>query len=197
MSAPTVILVHGIFDTGAIFHTMSGHLGAYGIQTIAPDFQPNDGSEDLRNLAETLAQHVAVHRTNNDPVFLVGFSMGGLICRYYMQRLQGHRYVDRWVTISTPHHGTLTAYAHRGKGAQQMRIGSSFLDDLNNDVEKLAEIPFLSLWTPFDLMILPAGSSRLSIGTHKKMFVLAHPLMNSSRRVIHHVKRFLVDAYSV
>ncbi len=39
--------------------------------------------------------------------------MGGVVSRYYLQRLGGLARVRRFVTISSPHHGTVTAYLRR------------------------------------------------------------------------------------
>jgi len=65
-----------------------------------------------------------------------------------------------------------------------MRPGSSFLRDLNRDVEMLDRISFTSVWTPFDLMIVPAASSRLPAGRSISVRTLAHPLLVRDRQVL-------------
>lgn len=189
---PAVLLVHGIFDRGSIFKGLSAYLESQGMEPMSPDFRPNDGSESLAVLAEQVKHYVdELHTRSGRPVYLVGFSMGGLICRYYMQDLNGVEKVDRWITISSPHHGTWTASLFWGKGVAQMRVGSSFLKKLNDEVLILNKVPTLSLWTPFDMMIVPADSSRLPIGENILVECIAHPLMHSNKTVFKHIGDFL------
>jgi triacylglycerol esterase/lipase EstA (alpha/beta hydrolase family) len=110
--------------------------------------------------------------------------MGGLVARYYVQRLGGIERVRRLITISSPHNGTCAAFLRRNGGARQMRPGSAFLCDLNRDVSVLDRIDFTSIWTPFDLMILPAHSSVLPAGRAIRVNVGAHPPMVRNQRVL-------------
>ena len=41
---------------------------------------------------------------------VVAHSAGGLVARYWIKRLDGHRYVRTLITLATPHHGTPMAY---------------------------------------------------------------------------------------
>jgi len=153
--------------------------------------RPNDGSVGLEVLAGQLQGWMEERLSPGAKVHLVGFSMGGLVSRYYLQRLEGAERVERFVTISAPHQGTWMAYLHRGAGAMQMRPSSAFLRDLNEDALWLERVRVTSLWTPLDLMILPARSSRL-VGAHEgRNWVLAHPLMVLQRRVLQAVERAL------
>ena len=185
------LLVHGIFDKGKIFEPLAEYLMQFGIESIYPDFTPNDGSESLDVMASQVSTHVETILQQECRLYLIGYSMGGLICRYYMQVLGGIDKVDRWVTISSPHHGTLTASIFWGKGVKQMRVGSTFLEKLNESIDSLKNVPLLSLWTPYDLMIVPAGSSRLPIGENIAVDCLAHPLMYTNKFVLKLIGDFL------
>lgn len=187
------LLVHGIFDKGKIFESLAEYLLQFGIESIYPDIKPNDGSESLDVLARQVSRHVEAIREQECRLYLVGYSMGGLICRYYMQALGGMHKIDRWVTISSPHHGTLTASIFWGKGVKQMRVGSTFLERLNKSVDSLKNVPLLSLWTPYDLMIVPAHSSRLPIGENIAVDCLAHPLMYTNKFVLKRIGDFLQE----
>jgi len=118
---------------------------------------------------------------------LVGFSMGGLVCRYYIQMLGGSSRVDRLVTISAPNHGTLLARLSDRAACKEMRPISEFLRKLNEDCSILGNLNVTSFWTPLDLVIIPAKSSRLPIGINKPIPVLAHPLMILQRRPLEEV----------
>jgi triacylglycerol lipase len=86
------------------------------------------------------------------------------------------------VTISAPHQGTIAAYFTNLAGAVQMRPQSDFLQDLAQDVQMLSQLEFTSIWTPWDLIILPAHSSQLPVGKDVSLPVLAHPLMVADGR---------------
>src|SRR5205085_9859257 len=106
-----------------------------------------------------------------------GFSMGGLVSRYYLQRLGGLARVRHFVTLSTPHQGTWLACLVSNPGCRQMRPGSAFLGDLASDAERLQGVAFTSFWTPLDLIILPPRSSEVPCARNVKMLVALHPLM--------------------
>jgi len=85
--------------------------------------------------------------------------------------------VERFVTISTPHRGTILARFSKRPACIQMRPGSEFLRDLNRDIAVLEQLKFGSVWTPLDLMILPARSSHVAVAEERILWALAHPLM--------------------
>jgi triacylglycerol lipase len=58
-----------------------------------------------------------------------------------------------------------------------MRPDSGLLRDLNQDVTMLKRINFTSMWTPFDIMIVPSNSSQLPVGKEVKVNVLLHRQM--------------------
>jgi triacylglycerol lipase len=184
-----VLLVHGIGDTSAVFARMAGWLEARGFRPLAVDLTPSDGTVGLDRLAQQVATFAGQHLADDETFDLVGFSMGGLVGRYYVQRLGGAERVDRLITISAPHRGTYTAYAMRNEGSRQMRPGSAFLADLNGDAAPLARVRVASIWTPLDLMIVPAGSSRH--GDQFRIPVVCHPWMLRSRRSFELVERLL------
>jgi triacylglycerol esterase/lipase EstA (alpha/beta hydrolase family) len=172
-----VLLVHGINDTGAVFNKMGLYLRQRGLSVYTVDLVPNNGAEVLDKLAQQVANYVAATFEPEQPLDLVGFSMGGIVSRYYLQRLGGIERVQRFITISSPHKGTVVAYGSWQPGCIQMRPNSDFLKDLNSDVQMLKQIDFTSIWTPYDLMILPATSSQLEIGKEVTVPVVLHPLM--------------------
>jgi triacylglycerol esterase/lipase EstA (alpha/beta hydrolase family) len=189
MAAPRplpVLLVHGIDDTGAIFEIMAPALKAAGraaIYTI--DLQPNNGDASLAELAMQVSRRVEAIRleTHADHVDLIGFSLGGMVSRYYVQCLGGDTRVRRLVTISSPHAGTIAAYFRWNAGAADMRPWSPFLKELDDSVEVLQRVETTSIWTPFDLMILPCWSSRLKYVKERVIPVLSHPMMVRDARV--------------
>ncbi|MGL5062004.1 MAG: esterase/lipase family protein [Microcoleus sp.] len=177
-----VVLVHGIWDTSTIFHKMSAHLTQRGWPVYSLNLTPNDGSLALDLLANQLAEFISETFEPQQSIDLVGYSMGGIVSRYYVQRLGGIDRVQRFITLSSPHRGTFTAYSLSLPGYLQMRPDSSLLRDLNQDVTALKRINFTSMWTPFDAIIVPANSSQLPVGRDIKLNVLLHRQMVTDDR---------------
>ena len=188
-----VILIHGIFDTTAIFQKMSAYLGEQGWEVHSFDLIPNYGFLGLDRLAEQIAEYADRTFGPDQPIDLVGFSMGGLVSRYYVQRLGGIDRVRRLITISSPHNGTWTAYFYVQPGTLQMRPNSKFLEDLNRDVAQLDRINFTSIWTPLDGMIVPPNSSKLPVGQEVIINVLLHAWMVQDPRCLRIVAQALSD----
>lgn len=177
-----VLLVHGIWDKETIFSRLSDYLQNQGWTVHTLNLKPNTGAAPLEVLAQQVADYVERTFNPNQIFDLVGFSMGGLVTRYYVQRLGGVERVQRYITISAPHHGTITAYCLPLPGVMQMRPGSDFLQDLNRDaVEILGRLQFTSIWTPYDLMIVPASSSQMPVGEEIVLAVPVHRWMVSAR----------------
>src|SRR5215510_14256682 len=176
-----VLLVHGFRDDAKKMQAMARALRRDGWTVLTPTLSPSGCQVGNEVLAQQLADFIEANVPSNRRCDLVGFSMGGIVCRYYLQRLGGISRVDRFVAISAPEHGTWWAStcpseSQRSPGAAQLRPDSPFLQDLNNDAQMLDQVRFTTTWTPFDLMILPATSSRMPVGSETKLWVPAHPL---------------------
>ena len=172
---------------------IASYLRDLGWQVLTIDLTPNTGDARLEILAKQVANLVTRNFAPHQPIDLVGYSMGGLVARYYLQRLGGIDRVRRFISISTPHRGTIAANFSTRVGCIQMRPNSEFLTDLGRDAHKLDQLKFTSLWTPFDLIILPPSSSKLGIGTELQIPALAHPLMLSDRRTFKAISDALVQ----
>jgi triacylglycerol lipase len=189
-----VLLVHGIDDTERVFRLMGPWLQEHGFEAHSLNLVPNDGKAGLDELANQLAVFIDSRFSKNKRFDIVAFSMGGLVSRYYLQRLGGVERVDRFISISTPHQGTWTAFLRANAGARQMRPGSEFLKDLANDVANLNRIRVTAIWTPLDLMIVPARSCEPGVGRSIRVNVAVHPLMLRDRRVLEAVRQVLTES---
>jgi triacylglycerol lipase len=185
--ANTLILVHGFMDTGRRMAWMSKRLRAMGWKVLVPSLQPSNGTESIGKLAEQLNLYIRENTMEDERIDLVAFSMGGLICRYYLQRLGGLTITDRFISIATPHNGTLAAYILPLVGVREMRPKSDFLDSLNADIEQLNQLIFVSYYSPYDLIILPPRSSVVQIAENSKVFALLHPWMIFDRTLLEEI----------
>lgn len=188
-----VLFIHGIGDTGAVFNTMASYLRQRGWLVHALDLFPNNGAVGLDQLAKQIDDYVATNFAPEQTLDLVGFSMGGIVSRYYVQRLGGIKCVQRFITISSPHYGTVVAYGSRLPGCVQMRSNSAFLKDLNSDFVMLKQLSFTSIWTPYDLMIVPANSSQIPLGREVILPVALHSWMLKDPRTLTAVAKALVQ----
>ncbi len=194
-----VVLVHGFMDTGNRFKMLQRRLEKQGVVCIAPQLRQRngrsgrDGSGGLDELAATLKEDIDRKFGKDAKISLIGFSMGGIVSRYYLQALGGAARCENFITISSPHNGTLAAWLYPSKGAEQMRPHSQFLTSLGESDEKLGTIPVTSYRTPLDLIILPAKSSVWNRAENLEYPVLAHPLMVYSDKVLSDIEHRLLD----
>ncbi len=172
---------------------MSGYLRQEGWSVYTLDLKPNNGTVCLDKLAIQVADYIDKTFTPQQSIDLVGLSMGGLVTRYYVQRLGGIKRIERFITISSPHNGTKLAYLSNLPGCVQMRPKSDFLQELNQDTHMLDSINFTSIWTDWDFVIIPARSSQMPVGREVKVPVFAHALMVRNSRSIQAVASALSE----
>ncbi|MDB6149332.1 MAG: Lipase, class 2 [Chthoniobacter sp.] len=185
-----VVLVHGIYSSSRDMARMARHLRASGREVFTPDLSPNCGRARIDELAQQLADYTST-RLAGRKFDLVGFSMGGLVSRYYVQRLGGAERVGHFVTLSAPHQGTVLAEVNRLPGVVQMRRTSEFLRDLERDSHRLAKVKFTSFYTPLDLVIVPARSSEMQQARNVSIWAWSHPSMILEKRCIRAVAAVL------
>jgi triacylglycerol lipase len=193
-----VLVLHGIWDSSARMAALAAGLTLRGVNGVhAIDLTPNDGRAPIRQLAEDVARaaDALARREGSARVDVVGFSMGALVARAYIQRAGGRGRVRRFVSIAGPHHGTLTAFAlpfARFAGALDMRPASALLRDLAGDADPFGAVEVHGIYTPYDLMIVPAKSSILPGMRSVRAFpVPLHRLLVRDARVFDHIAAIL------
>ncbi len=86
---------------------------------------------------------------------IVGHSLGGLIARYYVQRLGGDIRVRTLVTLGTPHSGTrVVPLADAHPIVRQMRPGSEVIEELRLPAPG-CRTHFVSFWSDLDHLMDP------------------------------------------
>lgn len=171
---PPVVLVHGIDGSSRDMARLARALRAAGRSVHAVDLEPSDGSARLEDLSAQLADFILAELPGTGRIDLVGYSMGGIVARHYLQERGGHERVRCFVTISSPHHGTLTAWLRRGEGACQMRLGSAFLQQLAAPESAANLPPTISFQTMTDLIIVPFTSSTLAGAENVRLIGWGH-----------------------
>ncbi|MHA6792796.1 esterase/lipase family protein [Pseudonocardia bannensis] len=156
-----ILLVHGIMDNRSVFTVFQRALRRRGFGLVhAVNYSVLTG--DLRTAAHELRTHVERLRelTGAEKVHIVGHSLGGMIARYYVQRMGGSAAVGTLVTLGSPHTGTTAAYLLPTPLARQLRPGSDVMDELAEPAPDCST-RFLVVWSRMDQMVLPQGNARL------------------------------------
>jgi triacylglycerol lipase len=164
-AATPVLLVHGIVDNRSIFVHLARVLRRRGHGIVqAVNYSPMTAlTGDIRSAARDLGQHVerlcAV--SGSDRVHVIGHSLGGLIARYYVQRLGGDARVDTLVTLGTPHRGSLIAHLLPPTLVpRQLQPGSDLLSELDEPAPG-CRTRFLAVWSRMDQLVIPQRNARL------------------------------------
>ena len=178
-----IVLVHGFGDSGRRFARLQRRLDAAGHHCHCPTLKPADARYGIADLAQKLAAYIDAQLPSSTHFAVVGFSMGCLIARTYLQQLGGAARAYAFFAISGPHHGSWLAYGYPGQGCREMRRGSAFLQQLAQSVDALTPLPLFAYRTPFDLMVLPSRSAHWPEAHNRVVPTLLHRGMVSSKLV--------------
>ena len=147
---PPLILVHGLLDTPAVFDALKRELAGRRQPLLIPSLPLRLGRTAIEEAAELLGGHIEAAFGREEVVDLLGFSMGGVIVRCWIQRLGGHRRTRRFLSVGSPQQGTLTAQPWPGRifrGIADLKWDSSLLTSLNSDLSRLERIDCHSFYS--------------------------------------------------
>jgi len=179
-----VVLVHGILDDGGDFKKMAEFLRDLGCKVFLPSLKPSSAILGIEDLAIKLKEYIQENLEANDKFTLVGFSMGCIVSRYYLQILGGVKNCSSFHAVSGPHKGSFLAYLFFGRGAKELRPGSVLLEKLTDTEYILEGLSLYSYRTPFDQMILPSKSSHWPIAKNHVAYAPIHSLMLRDKTVL-------------
>ncbi|KQS59058.1 lipase [Geodermatophilus sp. Leaf369] len=154
-----VVLVHGMVDNRSVFTVMRRRLRQRGFTSVSSwNYSPL--VQDVRTAARRLAEHLeeVCRQTGHDRVHVVGHSLGGLVARYLVQRLDDSR-VASLVTLGSPHGGSVWARALPLPLARQLRPGSPLFDELAAPAPG-CDTPITAVYSDLDQVVVPASSGR-------------------------------------
>ena len=103
--------------------------------------------------------------------------MGGIIGRYWIKKFSGYKRTKRFITVGTPHNGTLTSQLvplYPFTGIAEMKINSHLLKDLSKYDYLLNDIECISFYTYWDLMVFPGWKANLNVGEKISLKILKH-----------------------
>ncbi|MFC7819121.1 esterase/lipase family protein [Streptomyces sp. NPDC057367] len=161
-TSPPVVLLHGFIDNRSVFLLLRRSLAQHGRHQIESlNYSPL--TCDIRTAAELLGRHIdeICERSGSERVDVVGHSLGGLIARYYVQRLGGDLRVRTLVTLGTPHAGTrVVPLANAHPIVRQMRPGSAVIEELTRPSPG-CRTRFVSFWSDLDRVMDPLETACL------------------------------------
>jgi triacylglycerol lipase len=156
-----ILLVHGVVDNRSIFTVLRRALRRRGFGRVWT-MNYHVLTHDVRAAALRLQQTVEAicEQTGYERIHVIGHSMGGLIARYYVQRMGGDARVHTLVTLGSPHAGTLAARLIPSGVSRQLRPDSDIVLDLRAPAAG-CRTRFLSFWSDLDALMVPKRAARV------------------------------------
>ncbi|MCC3327694.1 esterase/lipase family protein [Nocardia abscessus] len=188
-----ILFVHGWRGSAADWNYMWGRFldAGYSADEMAR-FSYNSTQSNKDIALEVKAQVDALRaKTGAAEVDIITHSMGGLNSRWYLKNLGGLDFVDDWVSIGGPNHGTDTANGCLDASCVEMRPGSAFLAELNGTDETPGRVNYGTWWSPCDEIINPDASTILSGAGNTQTACIGHVALLSSPTVFEGVRDFV------
>ena len=156
-----ILLVHGMVDNRSIFTVLRRALRRRGFGRIWT-MNYHVLTHDLRTAARRLAATVEsiCEQTGYERLHVVGHSMGGVVARYYVQRMGGDARVHTLVTLGSPHQGTHAARLLPRGVTRQLQPASEIIAELREPAPS-CRTRFVSFWSDLDALISPKRAARI------------------------------------
>jgi triacylglycerol lipase len=192
-----IILIHGVIDNRSIFTVLRRALRGRGFGRLyALNYSPL--TDDIADVAErlgTLIEEVC-DQTGYERVHIIGHSMGGLIARYYVQRLGGDAHVHTVCTLGSPHCGTIPADFVPWPVIRQMRTTGHIIQELAEPAPG-CRTRFIAIWSDLDQLVLPQRNARIQHPDlrARNVFIrgIGHMSLPVDRRVVNEISTALAQ----
>ena len=172
-----IILIHGLWNSSIIFSYITSQLDEIGIEYFAPTLNHSYGMTSIIDLTNTLNELILEKYGLETEIDILGFSMGGIIARYWLQKFDGYKRTRRFISIGSPHKGTLMAQLvpkYLFRGISEMKVNSKFLRELAKNDLILDDIECICIFTYWDLMVFPSWRTNLNFGEKISVKVYKH-----------------------
>lgn len=189
-----ILFVHGYNSSASTWDTMVANFKKDGYTDAELHRFTYDTRVSNTTTADIVRQKVDEVRalTGAARVDIIAHSMGSLSSRYYIKHLGGDGKIDAWVSLGGPNHGTDTANYCFDTSCREMRIGSTWLANLNaGDETPGLNTRFGTFWSPCDEVINPDSSVSLSGATNTKTACVTHGGLLKDSRVYTAVRDFV------
>jgi triacylglycerol lipase len=188
-----ILFVHGFLEEESLWRTMISNFERDGWgRAELNNWRYNTTQSNVTTAREVKTKvEEILRRTGAAKVDIISHSMGGLNTRYYIKNLGGTEKVDDWVSLGGPNHGTSTANACGFTSCVEMRIGSTFLTELNREDETPGAVSYGTWWSSCDEIINPDESVLLTGATNTEAGCVTHTGLTSNATVYAGVREFV------
>ena len=188
-----ILFVHGWTENESLWTTMIGNFSREGwTREELNNWRYNTSQSNVTTAREVRTKvEEILTRTRAAKVDIIAHSMGSLNTRYYLKNLGGSEKVDDWVSLGGPNHGTTTAEFCLETSCREMRIGSTFLNELNATDETPGAVNYGTWWSSCDEFINPDESVLLTGATNTAAGCLGHIALLSDSTVFAGVREFV------
>jgi len=191
-----LVLVHGLWDTPKLFGRLVKVLEQHQVPLLIPHLPHRLGVVPLSALANTLDALIVEQWGSEMVIDVLGFSMGGVISRIWLQQFGGARRTSRFLSVGSPQQGTFTAQLIPSwlfAGLADMKRVSPLLHKLNSDVAALQDLDCTSFFCRWDLMVFPGWQAVLPVGKQQEVPVITHQQLMSHPRALELLVSTLFD----
>ena len=180
-------MIHGLWNTSSIFSCITSKLDEIGIEYFAPTLNHSYGMTSIIDLTNKLNKLILEKYGLEKEINILGFSMGGIIGRYWIQKFNGYKRTRRFISLGSPHKGTLTAQLvpkYPFRGISEMKINSKFLRELARNDFFLDDIECINIFTYWDMMVFPSWLTNLNFGKKISVKVFKHRNLVKNKFVV-------------
>ena len=185
-----IILIHGLWNTADIFHSITSKLDEIGIEYFAPTLEHEYGMTSIVELTNSLNDLILEKYGFEQELDIFGFSMGGIIGRYWIKKFNGYKRTRQFITVGSPHNGTLASQLvpkYPFRGISEMKINSKFLRELANNDFFLDDIECINFFTYWDMMVFPGWWTNLNFGKKISVKVYKHRNLVRNKSVVNKI----------
>jgi triacylglycerol lipase len=187
-----ILFVHGWSESSSVWKTMVGRFEKDGWKkSELLNYSYNTSQSNKTSAANEVKPRVESLLGFTGKVDIIAHSMGSLNSRWYIKFLGGESTIDEWVSLGGPNHGTDTANFCFSTACVEMRIGSTFLSELNATDETPGAVNYGTWWSPCDSIINPDSSVALTGATNTKTACISHTALMNDETVYGQVKAFV------
>jgi triacylglycerol lipase len=195
MALDPILFVHGWSSSASTWNTMVGRFEKDGYAKSQLRAYSYNTSQSNKTTAETIVKSEVEKlkkETGAAKVDIIAHSMGSLNSRWYIKFVSGgEANVDDWVSLGGPNHGTSTANFCFSTACTEMRVGSTFLAELNAGDETPGAVNYGTWWSPCDEIINPDSSVPLAGATNTETACMSHGDLHENEGVYKQVREFI------
>jgi triacylglycerol lipase len=190
---PVIVLVHGLVSNSGVWWLFGRRLKRL-LALQSWDVQIDSLNlgkpfESLDVYVEKLDRHLnQIRLVTDEPIVLVGHSMGGLVCRAWLG-LHPECEVSALITLGTPHQGSKTANLFALPNLIQMRPDSHWLRGLLSQ----SSVPSTAIFSLHDNLVVPFENGQIKFFDSVPLKGLGHLSLLFDSKVIKRVAERVVS----